>query len=1019
MLTLQTKIGFYILSGKVDSSFLCKNDSESSKKSELVTKDLCKNITSRYEKFAQEKVEKPLYSVKRKPVVLKKDVDTMQMKKQQTEYQWKYKQKTISELHCLVNNNKQKVEAANLIPENKSYVSSLPTIDFASRLKDEEKKMEEFELFMTEIHNYLENETHDEEESEFKWSIQSYLDLIEDETPPSNVAGKPVAEIVPKVSTEQIKEKLLECSTQKDITKLEKVGKIDMSFLETHSDTSVKKLKPITEIKENLTLTMKNQLETAAKEDKLAEKVAVRRKLIPASSAEEMVPFKPRLNRHEWKYKQKTMSDLQQFIQKNHDIAPVFLNLEHNERIDGKTLIERSNKIISNLDNKEGEFQRFLNELEDFSKTPSNMHEEASFKVGIKQYLSLIEQPNSEISKNMPALDSALKVSDIKSKLHNNQKTTKHSKNRSPVGKISNLFLMPLGDQHSKIEKDKVMLPMKGNASLIKKTFESKPKLVRSASEICVSKDRLKKEKIALFDTKLPTTSKTEIKPSKYSLTSTGQKELSNIIKSSANIIHSHQTKKPIQSEWDHILDPEERKNAILAKYGFKPAKQITEDDNSDIDEYLNYEQQVEVGEYSEKLKELYQLDDSLSDSDRESSPVRNKSKKGSFSSLMNILQVMKKSKLSKTFSESLTKVNEFGKSNSMLRQSDVDLSLISGSCSNIKHLFESGKVYENEIKKQKNEEDLQNFQTKDKKMLLESMYNQSLANGICDKKQEFESDLRFSSLSSIKTKYESTEKRHYAEDFKKMPVKKIIKYHDQTIPVQFFAEENEENSILTELEALRQSQKEKQIFRIEKGVQLQNVSSARLKRSVSCIGISDEKVSNDLDLDEDTLKDVSQSNKAIKAMFESAAPKYKFGGSGSNLSIKGSKENIQTQSDKKQLVSPKDERKWVLDSINKYFDVIVEENEGSSEGCDSESTSSTSECSEEETSNDSDDEQEEEGVPQFQSTAKIRGMFSTVVSNLSKSVNNLAQTDLVSNLKRNLGSHVNLRGSTQELDHR
>ena len=78
--------------------------------------------------------------------------------------------------------------------------------------------------------------------------------------------------------------------------------------------------------------------------------------------------------------------------------------------------------------------------------------------------------------------------------------------------------------------------------------------------------DRLKKEKIALFDTKLPTTSKTEIKPSKYSLTSTGQKELSNIIKSSANIIHSHQTKKPIQSEWDHILDPEERKNAILAK---------------------------------------------------------------------------------------------------------------------------------------------------------------------------------------------------------------------------------------------------------------------------------------------------------------------------------------------------------------------------------------------------------------------------------------------------------------------
>merc|ERR1712087_952659 len=72
--------------------------------------------------------------------------------------------------------------------------------------------------------------------------------------------------------------------------------------------------------------------------------------------------------------------------------------------------------------------------------------------------------------------------------------------------------------------------------------------------------------------------------------------------------------------------------------------------------------------------------------------------------------------------------------------------------------------------------------------------------------------------------------------------------------------------------------------------------------------------------------------NKMVKAMFEQNAPKYKFGGSGSSLNIDNkSKENLNKPGPvMRPSAKPKEERKWVLDSINKYFDVIVEEEEES-----------------------------------------------------------------------------------------
>lgn len=80
-------------------------------------------------------------------------------------------------------------------------------------------------------------------------------------------------------------------------------------------------------------------------------------------------------------------------------------------------------------------------------------------------------------------------------------------------------------------------------------------------------------------------------------------------------------------------------------------------------------------------------------------------------------------------------------------------------------------------------------------------------------------------------------------------------------------------------------------------------------------------------DLDEDTMREVRANNAAVKAMFESAGPKYKFGGGG-GASPSKSEADLRPAAVRRRRPSlrPREERRWVLDSINKYFDVIAEE---------------------------------------------------------------------------------------------
>ena len=153
--------------------------------------------------------------------------------------------------------------------------------------------------------------------------------------------------------------------------------------------------------------------------------------------------------------------------------------------------------------------------------------------------------------------------------------------------------------------------------------------------------------------------------------------------------------------------------------------------------------------------------------------------------------------------------------------------------------------------------------------------------------------------------------------------------------------------------------------------------------------------------------------------MFEENAPKYKFGGSGSKVNVSSSKENVNRNVVTRPSVKPKEERKWVLDTINKYFEVIVEEEDEENEE-DYDEDDEDDEYSDDSEYSEYEEEEEEYETEmtseKFQSTTKMRGILTSVVSKISGSVGNLAKKDLMQNLKQNLGSQINLRTSNNNL---
>ena len=398
----------------------------------------------------------------------------------------------------------------------------------------------------------------------------------------------------------------------------------------------------------------------------------------------------------------------------------------------------------------------------------------------------------------------------------------------------------------------------------------------------------------------------------------------------------------------------------------------------------------------------------------------------------------MKKSTTSKNFAESKARAAQFGKESGRLSHSEVDLSDMKGSCTDLREAFESGRAYhQREERRQSVEvEEGAQLDTANKRALWEEHFKgggrtrtgsiggenieEAAKESVRDVKAMFEKGV----LNQDSIREYFNQRSETTQDKDKL-YRKVKDAFESGVPKVRREEENKEilterERIQLELEELRESSKNSSRFRLERGAGGTG-GGGGLRRANSCSGVSGERVLDELDTD--TMAEVSVTQKMVKAMFEQqTAPKYKFGGSGSNLSLNNSKEEVNRPVMKKSA-KPKEERKWVLDSINKYFDVIVEEEEEAEDDpmSDDDSDYEYSDDEDESEYEYSEEEEEVEEVtsaePGFQSTSKMRGLLSSVVANISGSRGNLGRQEILSSLKQNLGSRNNLRASSSQIN--
>ena len=1015
-----------ILVGKVDTTFLSRAEEAKEFPRQTVTRDVTKSIVCKFETIGTQEEPRELYSMKRKLIPCKPDVDTSSWKKKQVEYQWKYKQNNIEQLTKFIQENKKEDKLNNSLDNRKPYTSIFKHIDFSQRVADEEKKMKEFEQFMEEVHDFLESETVDEEESALKWGIHSYIELIEDSEKKDVVVPVPKHKItkteekVPKLI--DIKAKLVNKSDVDNHKNSLEVGKLDVSsFLSSLGENEGNNDKESTLIynKDVNVNNTKALFESSKDEEAIKDKCIVKKKLITMPSEDDKTCENIPKVQYDWKYKKKDIQELQQFITKNKDIASKELLIANDkiqsrdENPDTSALLSNSAYLVSQIKDRDDEFEKFMCELNEYMNDKSDTMEQEAVKDNIRHYLEMIDTSTSNYKhEKLPTIGSARKVKDIKDNLTSSKQKeyTSTQVNTNLIGKVSHFFKKNTNEKvNSNVIKENIASLLEpGKAKVMKANLEKKPKLKRSLSFVDMPKTKLNKD---LFEMQ---TQNESLVPSLHSLKERQTNWNYNHAKEKKDTfaVESHpkckniSNKEPIKSQWDSFTDPEEKKKAILAKHGLKYVQR--KENDAEMEDILNYESKDDMKAYERELKQRYFLCEA-DDSSMDSSPEmeRKKNKEGSHSSLLNILNVMKKATKKSTFNETKSKVLEFGKSS--FSKSDVDISDINKSCTDVRGLFERGEVFQQENRKSNvfDDEEMAQMNIQEKK----TMWENSMRISSLIQKSPSCSELKAESMARYKEMFESGA----------ISKESLQSYIDNRSVTQTDEREDKRLSIQEELEELRQSSKLKSMFRIERGNS--DKPSSSLRRANSLIGVTGERLTEDLD--EEVMAEVSLSNKMVKAMFEQNAPKYKFGGSGSNLSLNGSKEDVAKKGPvKRPSVKPKEDRKWVLDSINKYFDVIVEEEEEpddededdmSDEEYSDEYDSEDDECSE---SSNEEDIEDFENIDDnnYQSTSKMRGLLSSVVSKISGSVGNLAQRDLMNSLKQNLGSQINLRSSNSNL---
>ncbi|XP_040563401.2 uncharacterized protein [Lepeophtheirus salmonis] len=865
--------------------------------------------------------------------------------------EWAYKQKQMSDLGHFLQEN------ANILPpqilEKGTQVLSQHNHD---QRNDSylENDQDEHAPLLDSVKVYLENSPEENmNDSVFMESLRGYLDLIEEDDDQIKTKDTPKFEKQIKLDTLNIcslQSKILSEDRNNNDSKKENnrfIGKLDGRLFESKGDKDNKpsRLTP----PKRFCSDIKDHLEKKNRKEKTPDKITRRKILVDVIEPNNNVRgSKKDTSTQDWKWKKKDPKELwnDNTILSDKEVgipqkSPHPGLLQPSTEEERHNLIKRTQLLADRTKQREKEYKKFISTLRNYS--PNEITGGAAMD-GIESYLQLIDEDSKkDISQrnnnSLPQIDVPWKINKAKDKLtaataqqkSNNTKRIEVGKLGTFKDKCSNKIF----DQSNPPSKDPQTKPIHGIKTHFEDIMKNGSKMGKSLSEINLTPRRRQKTVIQVvpnqFDP-LPSKKKISCGNNSKSRIKISEYFQSDSIKKSTTAIKTNRKEVvEIKSKWDAIKDPEERKRAILAKHGVKLRKP---NNHGRTDELLSLEEcnSVDQNTFDEDSYKAYLRERTGIDFDSDDEEVENNKSRyggGSVSSLLNILGSVRKTLTSK-------QSNGLESSSNRMSQSEIDLSQIPGSCSNIRHRFEA----------------------------KESSSNRE-------------------PRSHVPKRIVSPPFTEKSQDLEDPPERRLRK---TSFDNHLFKSESSTNlSIRSELDVLRSSSSLRRQF------SEQNLNSDKLISG---------RTPSTADLDNEVLEGLSKSNSAIKAMFEASAPKYKFG---QKLTL-AEEEKSKVHKPKRQ--EKKESRQWVLDSVNKYFDVIVEEEEDS-EGM---NNYSDSEYEGEESA----EVLKPAGVPPQMNKKSTINMKNMLVSVMGQ-YRNASQECLLKTFKMNLGSQLHLKRQSTE----
>lgn len=947
--------------------------------------------------------------------------------KPKTEKEWAWKSKTALELELenmpiKSNTEKTNKKEQKLAFQDLKYNELMEDINAVKeRLKDRnlkqenESKMNEMNRFMDEIKSSLgkiENEDSDSEEDKPK---PKAIKKKQPSTP--NIQKKSdKSELIRNLKNELLleKQKHSKSNNSNEINDLDiSVNKIKQRIIENIStDDPIKKGKEQVIVGSSLVSKIAEMLVAEEKQDETklnkAPKVLLRNTSLeneddqPVKTLEDL---KNEQQSRKWAWKEKDMKDLHNFIKSYDDVVPQKImdqqrNLQDlEEELDiVESLIENkdTNIIVQIREEKEREFNNFMDGVKLYINEKTNTREEDDFKKGMKSYLDLIDQNNKsdEKSYSIPQLRTNT-LDRLKTKLFSESPKNSEIPQHPSVSKLSSSLMDAVANPQPNLSLKQQPSPeIQGNqTSLVKSFFESQKNIpspiikskgihpailnlkhsksesgikslssqlkhklktiievhqyIESHEDLCVPTlielihkftiTKKEEEKLAIYkkflegahsfvdqkarseeqkifkdniDAYLKVIENPDEKlngtPKLKKHANIGARQSTN---SKKNQIEKHQEISNAENvEKYKLLSPEEKRKLILQKHGLKDHVRITsisdDSDNSDGDSSDEDVKDLSDNELCLKygLPAIY-------------IPEEKEKKETSVYGFRNLL-----SKIRQVSSGKLVESNAIPQTQSLTRNESSEHIPPLGSSARIKDIFEAKQAesYSPSVTRKVKESDLFNKGLNDKlikkfeeatpspdlskrfgNFALQKSSTISNVGSIFENKVQDNSPSH-NSPSANEERILSIERSRSFSKFKNAFESGVGLNDDEEVDV---AQDFEQRKVKAELSALRSSSKIQSMFRINRS-QSDLDKSPRLDRK----------------LDEEVLKDVSRSRSAITNMFESQTPKITFGGN----KIKQDIEKTKTKAKKNEQSD--DNRKWVFDTIQKYFDVIVEE---------------------------------------------------------------------------------------------